>query len=552
MALLFDIFGFLTVLLDGATMMALAFTLGGVSFLILLARPLAGALGDVGELLLGRTRTILVWSAFALAVVAAGRAVLEAHVLAGTLDVSLTEALGALFVRAGFVVAGTAAAIVVVVATRLDQHRPLLLPLIACMMLGALALLTHGASRLEDRAMLMGLIVVHLVAMSVWLGGLPYFLSALALTRDHVAGHRVGSRFSLMCLLAVIVLLASGLGMSFVYIDSPDAVYGTAYGAMLFTKLVMFLGLLGFGFKNMLIVRRLRRSPDAPVMVMRRFAEVELGVGIAVILSAASLTSLPPAVDLKQDRVEWQAVVERLTPVMPRLVSPDHDQLAISLLAVKLKAAQEAGDAKAAALAYVPGAGVVVPFNAVDIAWSEFNHNWSGILVLLIGFLALFEKTGWVPIARHWPLLFLVLAGFVLVRADPEAWPLGHLGFWESMREPEITQHRIFAAITIGFGLFEWAVRVGMLKSERAALVFPLLVAAGGTVMLAHSHALGNIRQELLIEWTHIPVAVFGIVSGWARWLELRLPPPRGRFYGLLWPVLFILIGALLTVYRES
>ncbi|MEI6557365.1 MAG: CopD family protein [Rhodospirillaceae bacterium] len=552
MALLFDIFGFLTVLMDGAAMVALAFTLGGVFFLLLLARPLAGDLGDIGEVMLGRTRTILVWSAFALAVVVGGRAFLEAYVLAGTLEVPLTDALGALFVRAGLVIAVSALATAVLVATRLDQHRPLLLPLVVCMILGATALLTHGAARIEDRALLLSLIVVHLVAVGVWLGGLPYFLSALALTRDHVASHKVGSRFSLMALVSVSVLLASGIGMSYSYIDSAAAVYGTAYGAMLFTKLLMFAGLLGFGFKNMLIVHRLRRSPDAPVLVMRRFAEVELGVGIAVILSAASLTSLPPASDLMQDRVEWHDLLERLTPGMPRLVSPDHDQLAIPALEAKLQAARAAGDTGAGALAYVPGAGTIVPPNAVDIAWSEFNHNCAGIAVVLIGLLALLDRTGWVPIARHWPLLFLALAGFVVVRADPEAWPLGHLGFWESLRDPEVAQHRVFAAITIGFGLFEWAVRIGALRSKAAALVFPLMVAIGGTVMLTHSHALGNIRQELLIEWTHIPVAVFGIAAGWARWLELRLPPPRGRFYGLLWPVLFIVIGLALMVYREA
>ncbi len=552
MALLFDIIGFVTVLLDGATMVALSFTLGGVSFLMLLARPLAGSLGDLGEGLLGRTRTILVWSAFSLAVVAGGRAVLEAYVLAGTLDLTLTDAFGALFVRAGFVIALAALATAVLAATRLDQHRPLLLPLVACMILGAVALLTHGAARLEDRALLMGLIVVHLIAVAVWLGGLPYFLSALALARDHVASHRIGSRFSLMALLAVIVLLASGLGMSYVYIDSTEAVYGTAYGAMLFTKLLMFAGLLGFGFKNMLIVQRLRRSPDAPVMVMRRFAEVELGVGIAVMLSAASLTSLPPAADLMQDRVGWHELVERLTPAMPRLVSPDHDKLAIPALEAKLAAARASGAVDAGPLAYVPGAGTIVPPNPVDIAWSEFNHNWAGIAVVLIGLLALLDKTGWIPIVRHWPLLFLVLAGFVVVRSDPEAWPLGGLGFWESLRDPEVAQHRLFAALTIGFGLFEWAVRLGILKSKGAALVFPLMVAAGGTVMLTHSHALGNVHQELLIEWTHIPVAVFGVAAGWARWLELRLPAPRGRFYGFLWPVLFIAIGVLLMVYREA
>ena len=552
MALLFDIFGFLTVLLDGSAMVALAFTLGGIAFLLLLARPLAGVLGDVGEQLLGRTRTILVWSAFTLAIVVGARTALEADVLAGTLDGPLSEAFGALFVRAGMVVALAALAVGVIAAARLDQHRPLLLPLMACMILGAVSLLTHGAARLEDRAFLMGMIVVHVVAVSVWLGGLPYFLSALALSRDHVAAHRVGSRFSLMAFLSVAVLLASGLAMSYVYIDSAEAIYGTAYGAMLFTKVVMFLGLLGFGFKNMMIVHHLRRSPDAPVLVMRRFAEVELGVGVAVILCAASMTSLPPASDLTQDRVSWSTLIERLTPGTPRLVSPDYDKLAIPALQAKITAAEAAGDSKAQALAYVPGAGFIVPPNPVDVAWSEFNHNWAGIAVVLIGLFALLDKTGRVPLARHWPLLFLGLAAFIIIRSDPEAWPLGHLGFWESLRDPEVTQHRVFALLPIAFGLFEWAVRMGILKSPKAALVFPLLVAAGGTIMITHSHALGNVRQELLIEWTHIPIAVFGIAAGWARWLELRLPPPRGRFYGLLWPLLFILIGVALMLYREA
>jgi len=32
----------------------------------------------------------------------------------------------------------------------------------------------------------------------------------------------------------------------------------------------------------------------------------------------------------------------------------------------------------------------------------------------------------------------------------------------------------------------------------------------------------------------------------------MMVPPPRGRFYGLLWPVLFVVIGAALMIYREA
>jgi len=472
-------------------------------------------------------------------------------VLAGTTDLSLAGIVGATFVRAGLVVVVAALLAALVSATRFDERRPLLLPLVVCMILGAVSLLTHGAARVEDRWPLMALIVVHLAAVAVWLGGLPYFLSALALSGDHVAAHRVGGRFSLMAMVAVFFLAASGLGMAYAYIDSPAAIYGTAYGAMLSAKVVMFLGLLAFGFKNLVIVAQLRRSPDAPVLAMRRFAEVELGVGIAVFLCAASLMSLPPAIDFKHDRVTWDQLVDRMTPEAPRLTSPDHDALAIPQLEARPAGAGQTAGTGTPPTAYSPGGGVIVPPTAADKAWSEFNHHWAGILVLAAGLLVLLERCG-LPLARHWPLLFLALAVFVGVRSDPEGWPLGSLGFWETLRDPEVMQHRLFALLVIIFALIEWGVRTEVLTSKRAALVFPLLVAGGGTLMFAQSHSLGPVSQELLIEWTHIPIALLGVAGGWARWLELRLPSPRGRFYGWLWPVFFIAIGAILLNYRES
>jgi hypothetical protein len=56
-----------------------------------------------------------------------------------------------------------------------------------------------------------------------------------------------------------------------------------------------------------------------------------------------------------------------------------------------------------------------------------------------------------------------------------------------------------------------------------AALVFPLTTALGGTLLLTHSHAIANIKDELLIEMSHTPLALCGVAAGWARWLELRL-----------------------------
>jgi putative copper resistance protein D len=59
------------------------------------------------------------------------------------------------------------------------------------------------------------------------------------------------------------------------------------------------------------------------------------------------------------------------------------------------------------------------------MAWSEYNHHWAGLIVGLMGLLALLARTGRVGWARNWPLLFWVLAVFLFLRADPESWPLG-------------------------------------------------------------------------------------------------------------------------------
>src|SRR5207302_4743756 len=144
-----------------------------------------------------------------------------------------------------------------------------------------------------------------------------------------------------------------------------------------------------------------------------------------------------PAIDLGQDRVMFSELVQRITPVMPELESPDHATLGLPALQTRLDGERGAGQEATALRAFVPGAGALPPRNAEDIAWSEYNHHWSGLAVLIIGLLALAERSGRAPWARNWPLLFLLLAGFLFLRSDPETWPLGDIGLLESLRDPE-------------------------------------------------------------------------------------------------------------------
>ncbi len=554
MALLIDLFGYLSIIIHGLTIAAQSFAVGGVLFITLLVRPLTSSLGTAGGRIERSCIAIAAWSAIALVLCEITTVALQAAVLIGTVDLSLSDVLGASFAIAGMVKVAAAGLIGLTLLSFAERAPAAPLLALAAIELAAATLTTHAEARLDSRTPLLMVEFLHQLGAAIWIGGIPCFLLALNRIQTAQAWRLVGARFSRMSMVGVACILVSGLTMSVLYIGDWEGSYGTAYGVMVGAKIAMFLMLLGLGAGNFFLVERLRAQPTTPVLRLKRFAEVEVGIGIAIFFAAASLTSVPPAVDLTQDRVSWPEIAERNTPEVPRFASPDHDKLALPALQTKLDA-QAAQQHAAPQVAFVPGAGELPPRNAADIAWSEYNHHWSGIFVLAIGLLSLLNVAGarW---ARHWPLLFLLLAGFLFLRSDPEVWPLGDQGFFVSFRDIEVLQHRMFVVLIAAFGIFEWRVRTAREVKPWARLVFPLLCAGGGTLLLTHSHAIANLKDQLLIELTHTPLALTGIVAGWARWLELRLDPRANRVAWQIarwtWPVCFILVGLMLLNYREA
>lgn len=548
MTLLIDLFGYLSIILHGLTIGAQSMAVGGVLFLVFLARPFAAALPD-GALLARRTGVIAGWSALALVACELLAVALQVAVLMGSVDLSLTDALTAQFAVAGLVKAAAAGVLGAVLLAPRPAPAPALLGLCA-VVLAAAVMTTHAAARLAHGPVLMAATGLHILGAAIWIGGIPFFIVALRRLRDGAAFRRVGARFSRISMIGVGCILLSAATMTWFYIGSWDAAYGTAYGVMVGAKAAMFAVLLLLGLGNFLVVERLRADPATPVLRMRRFAEVEIGIGFSIFFAAASLTSVPPAVDLTQDRVTWAEIVERNTPHWPRLTSPDHDSLAVTMLQAQLDA-EAARASTTAPRAVVPGSGEFSVRNAADTAWSEYNHHWAGLFVVAVGLLGLLNRAG-LRAARHWPLMLLGLAGFLLIRSDPEVWPLGGIGFFESFRDVEVLQHRMFVVLIAAFALFEWGVRTGRLRRPGAPLVFPLLTAVGGALLLTHSHAVSNVKDQLLIEMSHTPLALAGIGAGWARWLELRADGPIRRVMGWIWPVCFLLVGAILLLYREA
>ncbi len=548
MTLLIDIFAYLTVGLHALDSIAQSLLIGGIAFMLFLAHPLAPSLGEAAGGLLRRCARGAEWSAWALVAIETARIAVRSAMLMGTLDLPLAEAAGGDFVRAGATKIALALGAIALLRRPPDRVRLLLLGAGVLALAGAATFTSHAMARLDDRLVLATATALHLLGGGVWIGGLPYFLDTLNRCGGEAA-RLVGRRFSRMAMAAVGTLVTGALVLGIGYIGAVDAIYGTAYGAMAAAKFILLVSLLFLGAMNFLLVARLERAPATPTLRLRRFAEVEIGIGIAVFFAAGSLTSLPPAIDLVRDRVTLADIGERMSPRRPSLTSPDHAMLSIPSLQARVEAAM-AAEAAEVPEAYVPGGGSPPPRNAHDGAWSEFNHNWAGIIVLSIALLALLCRTGRVDWARHWPLLFLALAAFLVLRSDPEVWPLGHVGLLESLRDPSVVQHRIFVLLITGFSFFEWRAQSG--RWARSGLVFPLLTAIAGALLLTHTHPVGNVKSELLIELTHISMGLLGIAAGWARWLEIRLEPPVGRIAGWLWPCCFAAIGLLLFFYRES
>ncbi len=546
MDLLLDIFGFASVLLSGVVRTAQCLNLGGIGFMTFIALPLDTR--TVDSPVLPSTVHLTRMFAWALLISVTVMLGLQVTILMGTEEITIGEALGGAFAVAHMV--RIAAAILMLM--QLYRRRPSVLALVVLGLidLAAGVATSHAMARMDHRALLIAVTALHHVGAALWIGGLPCFLSALRRLPVGDKRRRVGARYSLLSMASVAAIALSGVGMLIHYVGDIYGMYGTVYGMMLGTKIVLFFSLLALGYGNIRVVHGLTIDPGRSIMRLRRFAEVELGVGIAIFFVSASMTSLPPAIDLTRDRVSLTEITERLIPKWPSFSSPSRDTLAFYEQR-KTLADEQAGHQPQTLQAYVPGAGIPLPRNAHDVAWSEYNHHWAGLIVLVMGILVFLEKTGKASWARHWPLLLIVLAGFLFLRSEAEGWPTGSLTLLESLRDPEFIQHKSFMVLMTGFAVFEWSVRNDIMGNEWAKYVFPVLSAVGGMMLLTHSHSIANVKDLLLIEMTHMPLAIFAIWSGWARWLELRLDGRAQIVAGWLWPAFFCLTAMTLLLYRE-
>jgi putative copper resistance protein D len=186
-------------------------------------------------------------------------------------------------------------------------------------------------------------------------------------------------------------------------------------------------------------------------------------------------------------------------------------------------------------------------------SWSNFCLNVAGLFLLAMSLLAIVgadRRGGW---GRHWPLGFIGLGVFVFLRtsANDAVWPFGPRSLWATMfTDAEVMQHRLGALVVVLLGVVEWRARRH--PTGRLRYLFPLLAAVGGLLLLTHSHAAFEPRSYYLIQVTHTTMGGLAVLMACARWLELRLGPPRNRIAGAVSNLAMLLIALVLVFYQEA
>ena len=528
--------------LGGATLVALAVALASPAFALLVVPP---DVGPYTDRMRARAARLLVVAAVLVVVFQIVGLGLKQMVLAADLGpIAFDRFPGTLQYRAGMTRAACAALLAAAGAwaTFRPRARAAWASVVATAVATAVAgaWLAHAAGRVDGRAVLMALTVLHQVAASLWVGGLVHLGATWRLGREDgvVAALRppMLARFSSLAVASVVALVAFALPLAWRNVGSWNGLVGTAYGSLVLTKVGLLVAALALAAGNHLAVRayRQRRERDGLETRVPFLLQAETIVAIVLLFTAASLSSQPPARDVA-DHATVAEVAEVFRPKLPALRTPSVETM------------------KQTSTATDPYAAVGGERTYASYSWSNFSHNAAGMLLLAMSVVALGANLGrrW---ARNWPVGLVALGVFVFLRsmAVDGIWPFGTRGFWAStLGSAEDLQHRLAGILAITLGAVEWrARRAG--TASRLAYVFPFLATAGGLLLLVHSHVAFEQKSSFLIQVTHTTMGALAVLLACGRLLELRLAGPLGRVAGVGSTVAMLLIAFVLIFYREA
>lgn len=165
--------------------------------------------------------------------------------------------------------------------------------------------------------------LLHVAAMSAWLGGLTLLLAALPaatarlepVARTRLLGATL-RRFSPLALGSVLALLGTGTIQALIQIDAFSELLHTPFGRAVLVKIGLLLGLIGLGAVNrqrtlprLAALERDGASPGTAGVVLRRTLRAEVAAVAVVLLVTGALAGYAPAKDAGTGPVSVSTVI---------------------------------------------------------------------------------------------------------------------------------------------------------------------------------------------------------------------------------------------------
>ncbi len=191
------------------------------------------------------------------------------------------------------------------------------------------------------------------------------------------------------------------------------------------------------------------------------------------------------------------------------------------------------------------------------VVYSEFNHRFAGLFVLLIGLAELghalrYQLPFWTRLVL--PSALGVIGAYLLIWSDHEAWPIGSLGFAQTFfgQDQEIIQHKFYGVFGTTAAVSEALRRIGWAQHPAWAAPLLFLGLVGALLLFFHSH--GH-HPNLTIELHHALLGSLGvgaaISNAMISWVAGTSHHCIKKRWEVIWAGLVIIMGIQLLLYFE-
>jgi putative copper resistance protein D len=410
-------------------------------------------------------------------------------------------------------------------------------------------MVSHAAAQPKAHGVMLAAQMAHIMGAALWVGVLIHLLAARKSLEGRAGEKGIGllaeivRRFSPVALTITMLLGISGTWMICRFLLEPSAVPTSAYGLTLMVKLLMLTPAIYAGWLNFRVIRpamvklagrEVQTTGGNEVeksSLLKRFGrslELEVTAGVLVITVAGILASVSPPGRVGEYRLTERQEKAMMRPHLPVVNIAD------------------------------PATFYGAPERTTaDLRYAEFTHNWSGVMVCLLGL-------GWLTqnargrlgnlAERGWPLLLIPFALFVAVASDPEVWWYREVSPAQVLRDPQLLEHQLGAVMILILAWLGWRHHARTDNRGPMRYALPIVLTAGGILLLGHAHSTLTTTEELLnmINVQHAIFGAFIIVAGTVNWLGMRGLFPR-RVGNLIWPCMVIGLGLFMAFcYRET